>query len=88
MAYVYQSLGAEEIPGLTEKERELAKSDPALLDFEFRKRDLSIRREELKAAKSSAFWDGLQALVVVALPIAAWLGVEKALGLSRVRKVS
>ena len=69
--------------GLTEAERKLAKADPDVLDFEFRKRNLQLRQAEVKAARSSAFWESLQALTIVALPIAAFFGIEKFLGLKR-----
>ena len=37
---------------------------------------LVLRRQEVKAAESSARWDAISSAVVVAVPIAAFLGIS------------
>lgn len=79
MSYV----GVGDLPALTEAERKMAHDDPELFAFELQKRELALRAKEVEAAKSSAFWEGLQAFMMVAIPVAAYLGLEKFLGLSK-----
>lgn len=54
---------------LTPSELELARKEPAVFDFELRKRGLDLERH-------NAFWDALQAVVIVAVPIAAFFGIK------------
>lgn len=70
-----------QLNGLTESERAEARSDPELFAFELQKRELELRAQEVKSAKSSTFWEGLQAFMLVGIPIIGYIGVRDFLGL-------
>lgn len=74
-AWNHYGVGADEADSeLALVERRETRADAEL---ELQRQRVGIERESLKAARQAAFWEGLQTVAIVAIPIAAFFGFDR-----------
>jgi len=72
-AWNHYGVGADDAE-LSIEERREARADAEL---ELQRQRVQIERDAVKAQRSAAFWEGVQAVAIVAIPVAAFFGIDR-----------